>query len=125
MASTKKKDPESDNNFPYKTLKALGKLMNEVGIPGFIVIVLVTIFFEFATDAQKIEFIDKWFLGKSITAERIIILLLLLALTFNFYFCRKNSKIDAKRIEQMSETKTLLQEGKIGKELSSSQKSKT
>ena len=60
-----KTDPDSDLDGFQKLVKFLAGIMKEVGLPGFIILVLTSCLILWSTPDQQEEFVDSWILLKS------------------------------------------------------------
>lgn len=108
----------------YKLLKYLSGLFKEVGLPGFIVIIITFIFFTFSSSSQKEEFIDKWILMKKVEEAPLpfvfVVLIFLFLIVFIWITCRRIHKLDKDEIERLGREKSSLQQKLLDKELNTS-----
>lgn len=103
--------------------RVLGKLMNDVGVPGFVVIVLTIIILTFPSKEQKQELINTWFLFKgeyNIVVTIIIIIALVLLLFMQTTHCIRTIRLHKQRVQDCAKEKTHLQKLLVDKNLASS-----
>lgn len=118
------KEEPTGPNWTISSMKAFAGIIKEIGLPGFIVLILVFIFMVWGTSEQKVEFIDRYILLKNIDEEpwpatlAIAFMALLVIIGWVYYDMRlRSAKEENKRIaREKSELQKLL----IGKELQSS-----
>lgn len=108
----------------FSILKLTTTIFKEVGIAGFICIVLTFIFIYYSSIEQKTEFIDKFFLFKNseLTSPNVIFVIGILIITIiisNAYLLKENKRI-SKELDRVSALRTDLQEKLINKGLQSS-----
>ena len=106
-------------------LKSLAGLLKEVGIPGFVVLSLVLIFIRYATEEQKRQFIDQYFLLKNIGDNPypfflLVIILFVVAVGQNIYY-RKRLDLAERENERIGKEKSELQTILLDRQLRSSQ----
>jgi p-aminobenzoyl-glutamate transporter AbgT len=117
--STKK-----ETQIEYPILKLLSGLFKELGLPGFVVVIVVFIFFVWGTPDQKKEFIDRFVLMKGAETDPfpfcLIVLVLVLLLVIGWVYFKKHIKMYEDEIQRLSKEKSELQEKLIEKRLKSS-----
>lgn len=123
MTKSKKKDKGSKEG---GHLKYLAGIMKEVGLPGFIVLVCVSIFLLWGTTEQKREFIDIYILQKHLNQNPfpcvIVIISLLLLLVMGSIYSNKILKLRKEENNRIGMEKSELQEFLLSKKLKSSDK---
>ncbi len=117
----------SNNRIPEQGINSIGfwaALIKELGIPAFCVLFFVVCFLWFATEKQKQEFIDKFFLLKDVQNNpypfSIIVLVLLIVILLQYIFYNKIIKFNKEENRRLGEEKTLLQEKLLDKRLHTS-----
>jgi sorbitol-specific phosphotransferase system component IIC len=130
-ATTETADSNSDNSISHETkwvielFKGLGKVLNDVGIAGFIVIAIVIFVFFFTDKSHKDEIIDAWFLFKTGNSQFIIIVFLLIIMLFAQQIHYKRViAMKQERINELANKKNSEYSKKIGLKLSASHKPK-
>ena len=119
---------QSDNNnepsdIYLKLFKGLGKVLNEVGVTGFVVIVIAIIVIYFPSPKQKEEIIDTWILFKGSNIPGIFIVIILLGLLVGQQIhYKKTIKLKDERISDLAKAKNSLYKNNIKTKLSTSHK---
>lgn len=120
----KKTEKSNDSNIVF--IRSLASIMNEVGIPGFLILIGSVVFLLFSTVAQKREFIDLFILLKNSSTNYIhpalVIVLLIITLVVISIFCKKNVNLYKAETKRIGLEKSDLQQLFIKKELNSSDK---
>ena len=115
----KRKQNKSDGQLKY-----LAGIMKEVGLVGFIVLVVTFTFLVWGTVEQKREFIDKFILLKNIDENPypyvIIIIFLLLIIVVGGIYANKLLKARKEENNRIGQEKSRLQEILLKKDLHSS-----
>jgi hypothetical protein len=117
-----KTDDGIDDKF-FIGFRILAKIVNEVGIPGFLVTLFAIILIFFSSKVQKSEIIDTWILFKTIDGCRrmlFVIIALMFVIVFEFIYNRRTAKDSKERIDLISKEKNNLQELLSGRNFSSS-----
>jgi hypothetical protein len=119
---------ESSNKPNFSVLKYFATIIKEVGIVGFIIAFLASIFLIYSSDEQKTEFINKFILLKN-TDENLgpcvfVVLFLILIIIMGSIYFSKMLKLRKAENRRIGEEKTRLQEALIGKKLQSSNNKK-
>ncbi len=119
-------DEKEEGKGKYNLLKYLAGLFKEIGLPGFIVVIITFIFLTFSSGTQKEEFIDKWILMKKVEETPFpfifVVLILLFLIVFSWISCRRVHKLDKGEIKRLGEEKSRLQEDLLDKKLNTSGK---
>lgn len=122
--SKKKKSIES---VPQESsyIKYLAGIMKEIGLTGFIVVVVVAVFLIWGTSDQKREFIDRFILLKHIDQNPFSCVLVVVGLLFlllvGSIYSSKMSKLRREENNRIGKEKSDLQELLLKKELNSSE----
>jgi fucose permease len=115
-----KKEPKDE----FGLLKILAGIFKELGLPGFVIVIVVFIFFVWGTSEQKMEFIDRFILMKKAESDPfpfcLIILVLILIMIIGHVYFKKMLQIAEDENKRISEEKSRLQEQLTKKELRSS-----
>ncbi len=105
-------------------IKYLAGIMKEVGLVGFVVLVIASVFLIWGTAVQKREFIDTYILLKNSNQNQfpcvIIILTLFLLLVIGSIYSNKMLKLRRQENNRIGKEKSDLQEKLLGKSLNSS-----
>ncbi|MEO7048981.1 MAG: hypothetical protein ABI091_27000 [Ferruginibacter sp.] len=108
----------------YGIVKFIASLIKELGIPAFGVLFFTVVFIKVASDEQKKEFVDKFFLFKDVNNNpfpfSFVILALLLIVLLQHIFYNKIIKTQGKEIDRIAKEKSALQSRQTGKNLNSS-----
>ena len=121
----KKKDKTKRKHIIELNLYDLSSLMKEVGLPGFIVVMVTFVFLIFGTHNQKIEFIDRFILLKDMGQNPfpyvfIIIIQGIIIISISIYFA-KMQKMQNQEISRIAKEKSECQEKYLNKKLNSSE----
>lgn len=113
--------------FPQIALAFAG-IIKEIGLPGFIVVFVCTIFFSYGSDTQKTEFIDKFILLKGISENPapfgIIVVALIFCNVLQHIYYSSRLKVAKEENERVLKHNDGLEKKLLGTEKKSSQKSK-
>lgn len=122
--ATKKTAPNPPETHYLRIYSELARILNVVGLPGFVVLSLLTIFLVFADSSQKSYWIDVWLLLKhpETHAGYIWIVCMGIMLFFQQYYHQKAIKLKNTRIEELTTERNNLQALQLGIDLSSSKK---
>lgn len=108
------------------TLGALATIFKELGLPSFLIVIVVGIFFLFGSPEQKSEFIDRFILLKNVQEDpfpfAIVVASLLLIIIIGGYYQQKEIKKLKSENRRIGDEKTELQTKLIEKDLRSSRK---
>ncbi len=120
----KKGKGKSTGTNEFSLIKFFSGIIKEIGIPGFLVTIVVFIFLTYSSADQKREFIDRFILLKSNGEEFkpciiIVVILLLIIVTGSIYF-RKTIQLMKKENNRIGKEKSELQSALINKNLHSS-----
>ena len=122
--SKKKKSKESVSQ-ESSYIKYLAGIVKEIGLTGFIVVVVVAVFLIWGTSDQKREFIDRFILLKHIDQNPfscvLVVVGLLFLLLFGSIYSSKMSKLRREENNRIGKEKSDLQELLLKKELNSSE----
>lgn len=98
--------------------------IKEIGVFGFLVAFFCFIFWQYASDKQKSEFIDLFFLFKDIEEHKfpygLVVGLLITSMIIQHYFSTRERKQIEKELERVSDEKKHLQELLNNKQLKTS-----
>jgi hypothetical protein len=124
MPKAKKSLTNPNNNYGINSISFWASLIKELGIPAFGVLFFVICFLWFATEKQKQEFIDKFFLLKDVQNNpfpfSVIVLVLLIVILLQYIYYNKILKLNKEENLRLGEEKTDLQEKLLEKRLHSS-----
>ena len=125
MTEEPKNNKTNAIDYILKVFTIFGKLMNEVGIAGFLVILIAVILVCFSTQTQKNEIVDTWVLFKNCNIPYILIVICLLILLFSQNRHHKHiTYLNEQRIKELADKKSNFYMNKISDKLSSSNKPK-
>ncbi len=120
----KRRNPEKKIPAEGAVIKYLAGIMKEVGLIGFIVLVIASVFLIWGTTVQKREFIDTFILLKNTNQNQfpcvIVILTLFLLLVIGSIYSNKMLKLRREENNRIGKEKSVLQEKLLGKSLNSS-----
>lgn len=118
MRKKKKKKEENKDVFSDK-MKLSVAIVKEIGIGGFVIVTLLTIFIVYGSSEQKQNFIDMYLLQNSYETNKfpciITITILVILLIINAYFCHRQNKLKQVEINRVSKERTQYQEILLGK----------
>lgn len=119
-----KKKKKSNVPQEYGLIRFLAALMKEVGLPGFIVVMVFFVFLVWGSADQKSVFIDRFVLLKNLDQNPfpcviIIITLLLIMLVTSIYWA-KMLNLRKEENNRIGQEKSALQEKLLKRELESS-----
>lgn len=119
-----KKGQSSDPNL--FSLKFWVSAMKELGIPAFIVFFFTMMFLFFATEAQKQEFVDKFFLFKDVNQNpypfSFVVAALLFIIIVQYVYFKRIMNIKEGENKRLGEEKSELQKKLLNRRLNSSEK---
>jgi hypothetical protein len=119
MAKSKKKIGAG-----YGMIRFLAALIKELGIPAFVVLFFTVVFIQVATDDQKKEFVDKFFLFEDVNKNpfpfSFVVLALVLVIILQFVFYNKIIANQKEEMKRVADKKSELQSRIAGKNLHSS-----
>lgn len=117
--------PSKDKPPSYqKALKFLAGLLKELGMPGFLVVAMVFLFFASATDEQKQKFIDKYYLLENYKEDPvylIIVAVLIITGIISTFYYKRRTKMLKEETKRIGRVKSEIQEIVLRKELHSSE----
>lgn len=121
---TKKQNDQSRKTFE-RMIRSFATIVKEVGIPGFMVVFVASIFVLFASGEQKREFIDSYILIKNVSQNPfpcilVVLFLLVMLVLQNIYFTQ-TLKAKKEELLRCGKEKSELQQLLIKKRLNSSQ----
>ncbi len=125
MSSSTKNGPV---DWVAAVLKPLATIMKEVGILGFIVLTLVAFFWNYSSDGQKTEFIDRFFLVKDSDKNPffagMIITGLAATVIMQYIYYKKQTDLLKKELDRVGDARSNAQETALKKKLQSSKVNK-
>ena len=114
---------ESSSDLYFKIFRGLGKILNEVGILGFIVLIIGFIIICFPNQSQKQQIVDSWILFKGSNIIPVItVLCLLIALIGQQIHYKRSLALKDERINELANNKNSKYKNKLKSQLSTSNK---
>lgn len=106
-------------------LNALSSILKEMGLPSFLLIIIVFIFLFLGTSAQHQEFIDRFILLKGASSDpfpfALVVSVLVAIIIVGGYYMRLDNKKLKEEIKRISAEKSELQKQLLGTELPTSE----
>lgn len=117
--------PTHETKWIIELFKGLGKVLNDVGIAGFIVIAIVIFIFFFTDQPHKNDIVDAWFLFKTGNSQFFVVVFVLIIILFAQQIHYKRViAMKQERINELSKQKNSEYSKKLGMKLASSHKPK-
>jgi len=122
---SKKKKSKQPPTQESRSIKYLAGIVKEIGLTGFIVVVIVAIFLIWGTADQKREFIDRFILLKHVNQNPfscvLVVVGLLFLLLIGSIYSSRMFKLRKEENNRIGKEKSELQELLLKKELNSSE----